>query len=216
MKPRIFIVFLVNLGWFMNACAPLFSDMQSARLVGENQWEITPGYTAIGLPEEKGEAGGSVNYLGLQGAYGFSDRVDLRFRFEHASFKEPQEIDGDNFIVLGFGPKISLVKDRVALFLPIHSDLGPIFQFLPTFLFSIPVNQNKIEFNPSVKHIINFCSGCWQPLVAFNMGAGFSSDLSKWAIRPEYGMLYNLEDEGHYRHFSIGLSFNISVFSRRN
>jgi hypothetical protein len=218
MKQRILIFFLVNLGCFLTACAPLFSDMQGARLLGKKEFEITPGYSSVGIVDEDYNEGVN-NFLGVQAGYGLSDKVELRFRFEHSwlkkSFSEEEADTKDNsFNVIAFGPKISLLKDRAALYLPIGLAASNLLEFQPTFLFTIPVIENKIDLNPSVKHIMNLCDGCWQPLAAFNVGLAVSSDISKWAIRPEYGVLYNLSAPGHFQNFSIGLSLNMSTLSK--
>ncbi|HQU71054.1 MAG TPA: hypothetical protein PKV71_06630 [Calditrichia bacterium] len=43
-------------------------------------------------------------------------------------------------------------------------------------------------------------------LVAFNLGLGISSDLNRWALRPEVGYLFNPGENGHYFHWSLGVS----------
>jgi hypothetical protein len=55
------------------------------------------------------------------------------------------------------------------------------------------------------KYIFLFCEDC-QDLGAINLSLAVSSDLSKWAIRPEYGQLYEFGENGHVGQFSIGLS----------
>jgi hypothetical protein len=214
MKQRIAISLLVNLGWFLSSCAPLFSDMHSARLVGKKEFELTPGYSSVGIVEE-GENSGVNNFLGVQGAYGVSDKVELRFRIEHSWLKksamegEDEQMTAD---VVGFGVKFGIVKDRLALFLPVGYGAG-LIEFQPTILGTVPVIRNKIDFNPSVKHLLRL-NMPWQPLVAVNFGFAISSDVRKWAIRPEYGLLYNLDGQGHFKNFSVGLSFNLSALSR--
>ena len=212
---RIVKILVLNLGWFLGSCAPLFSEMQSARLVGKRKLEVTPGYSSVGLRGE-GYNDKVAHFMGFQAAYGISENVDLRFRFERVRIKSSNDKDADDhldFNVVGIGPKINLIRDRVALLLPVGLG-GAIMQFQPTFLFTAPVIHNKIDINPSVKHIMNVCLGCWQPLVAFNIGMALSSDLSKWAIRPEYGVLTNLNTTGHFSNFSVGISLNLSTISK--
>lgn len=43
-------------------------------------------------------------------------------------------------------------------------------------------------------------------LLAFTVGLGVSPDLSRWAFRPEVGMLINPGEEGSFWHFSLGFS----------
>ncbi|MDZ4716472.1 MAG: hypothetical protein SH819_13495 [Cytophagales bacterium] len=194
-------------------CAPLSSDLQSARLVGKKGIEITPGYSSVQFTEEKKQVAekqpqeSTGKLIGLQVAYGLSDKVDIRVRAEHFEYR--------NFStnVFSIGPKISLVKDRVALYLPVwFVDFKPA-QCQPTLLLTFPVLKNRIEFNPSVKNIISL--GGYDPncsfLFAFNTGLGISTDLSKWALRPEYSLVYDVKQSAQYRSFSIGLSLNLSL-----
>lgn len=52
-------------------------------------------------------------------------------------------------------------------------------------------------------------------MVAVNGGLGISTDLSKWAIRPEYSLVQDISKGSMYRSFSIGLSLNLSLLSKR-
>lgn len=200
---------------FAAGCAPLFSDMQSARLVGKRKFEVTPGYTSAGRAFD-GHRESIINYLGFQTAYGLSDKVDLRVRVEHGWLKRSytgESYERTGFTGIGIGPKISLRKDRAALYLPVGY-AQRLVQFQPTVLLTFPVINNKVELNPSAKHILTFCDVCWEPLLAVNLGVGISSDLRKWAIRPEYGLLYDLGSQGHYTNFAVGFSMNLSALSK--
>lgn len=46
--------------------------------------------------------------------------------------------------------------------------------------------------------------------MAFNLGLGLSADFNRWAIRPEYGMLFNPGEEGHFGQFSIGFMYKLN------
>ena len=207
---------IVVIGSFFR-CAPFSSDLQSARMVGKGRVEVTPEYSSIQFAEqerqlEKGEVQKSTGTLkGLQVAYGLSEKIDFRVRAEHFEFRNISTY------VFSIGTKMSLVKDRVALYLPIwFVDFKPA-AIQPTLLLTFPVVKNKIEFNPSVKNIISL--GGYDPnstfLVGVNAGLGISTDLSKWALRPEYSMVYNVAEKCQYRSFSIGLSLNMSLLLKR-
>lgn len=186
-------------------CAPVFSDLQSARLVGKGNFEVTPSYTSVSFGED-GESDGVQNHLGAQMAFGLSEKVDLRARIEHIWLKED---DSYNEQVFGIGPKFSFVKDRVAGYLPVGfalSDIGETVGIQPTLLFTLPLVPDKLDFNPSAKYLIQFCEDC-DNLVAFNLGLAFSEDISRWALRAEYGLLYNPGESGHFAQFSFGFSY---------
>lgn len=200
------------------SCAPLSSDLQSARMVGKKRVEITPGHSTVQFAEEKPQQHekkssqeSSGRLVGLQVAYGLSDKVDLRLRVEHFEYRE------FTANVFSIGPKIRLVKDRVALYLPVwFVDFKPV-QLQPTVLLTFPLVKNKIEFNPSVKSLLSV--GGYDPntgiMFACNGGLGISTNLAKWALRPEYGVVYDVREKCRYMNFSIGLTLNLSLLKGR-
>jgi hypothetical protein len=181
------------------SCAPVFSDLQSAKLAGKGNFEATPNFTTTSWTADS-ETDHIQNHFGFQLGYGLSHRIDLRARYEYIGVAN----DGGNTNVFGFGPKVSLLKDRIAAYLPIGFAFGgdvdgiEEFEFQPTFLFTLPVGKH-IEINPSVKGIIGDDFYC-----AFNLGLGLSTNLEKYVIRPEYGVFINPGESGHYGQFSIG------------
>lgn len=198
-------------------CAPIASEMQSARLVGKGQVEVTPEYSEIQfrkvsvVPEENRSTQGKGYLLGLQAAYGVTNSMDVRLRVEQVHFGE------NTRYVFSVGPKFSLVRDRIALFVPIWFVDAKPAQTQPTLLFTLPVIKNKVEFNPSAKTIISATG--YDPMngfmVAFNAGLAISTDLSKWALRPEYSVVYDLKGGNRFGSFSIGLSLNLNSLLRK-
>ena len=45
-----------------------------------------------------------------------------------------------------------------------------------------------------------------KPRFAFNLGLGLSSDLDRWALRPEVGIMSTSGGSGYFRHLSLGLA----------
>lgn len=194
-------------------CAPLASEMQGARLVGKRQVEITPGYSSVQFAEEQPRSAEEVaqestgKVMGIQLAYGVSDKVDFRARVEQITFRNVTTT------VFAIGPKVSLIKNRVALYAPLwFVDFKPA-QLQPCLLFTLPLVQNKIEFNPSVKSILSV--GGYDPnnglMVAVNTGLAISTDTRRWALRPEFSVVYDVKRSCYYRSFSIGLSIRLST-----
>lgn len=193
------------LGW-----AQEFSDLQSAKLVGRDRLEITPGYSRVTDSAEISPAypidgaagdyqGPAQHEFGVQVATGVAERVDLRGRYGR--------VEGVNFVF--FGPKFELVKDKVALAVPVGFAFGQgieswrSWQAHPTLLFTAPVNRH-VELNAAGKVPFSFSGG--NTLVAFNFGGGFG-DLDRWAIRPEVGFLFDPHQSGHhYTQLSVGVT----------
>ena len=179
-------------------CAPVFSEFQSAKLVRPARVEVTPSYSSVSA---SGNDGGHVqNEYGVQVATGLLDHLDLRARYVR--------VEGVN--VLGFGPKIGLVKDKVALAVPVgfafgkDVNSGKSWAVHPTLLLTAPLSSH-VELNASTKALIPLSSGAGDTLLAVNVGAGFGN-LERWAIRPEVGFLFDPGKSGHYTQLGIGLT----------
>lgn len=194
------------------ACAPVFSDLQSAKLVDKGHVEVTPSYSRVGLSVPDEDEGHIQDEFGVQMGVGVSDAVELRGRFAHVQVAN----DGPSVEVVGVGPKVRLVKDRLAFYVPIGrafgdegegADFGETWQVHPTLLFTLPANRN-FEVNASAKYLIPLNGGEEsENLLAFNLGFGVGADVDKFAVRPEFGVLFNPGEDGHWYHFSLGFSF---------
>ncbi len=120
----------------LGACAPTFSDLQSARLAGPKRVEITPSYSSVSFSNE-GEREKVQDHVGVQVATGISERTDLRLRYELITLGDGES---STIHVLGAGPKFSLAKDRAAFYVPIGFAFGSdietseTFQVQPTLL----------------------------------------------------------------------------------
>lgn len=208
MKNRNYLIQVWLLAIFtmiLHSCAPVFSEMQSARLVGENQVEITPSGSLVSFTNE-GDSEAVQNHFGLMGAYGINSWLDLRMRYEYIWLREAEM----GYHVLGLGPKFSLVENKMAFALPIGrafgDDTSDTWQMHPTLILTLPAMEDRMDINLSTKYLIPFCQDC-EGLIAINLGLALSTDVKRWAIRPEYGHLYNPGEKGHFRHFSLGFSW---------
>jgi hypothetical protein len=136
----------------VGACIAPFSEMQSARLLGPGGKEVTPFYSEVGTGEGS-EHDKVYNQFGVQFGAGLSEKVDFRARVERQVVTgEPD----DAITVLGAGPKFSLVKDRVAAYIPVGIGFGQDMfsaQIHPTLLFTLPVSRS-FEINPSTKLLV--------------------------------------------------------------
>jgi hypothetical protein len=203
MKALIFSMVIMEI--ILLSCAPVFSELQSAKLVGKGNFETTPGFTTTSMTVDK-ETDHVQNHYGFQVAYGLFKNIDLRARYEYIQVAN----DGGTTNVFGIGPKVSLMKDRIAAFVPIGFAFGgdvdgiDEVEIQPTLLFTIPAGK-YIEINPSAKGIIGE-----EFYYAFNLGLGLSTNLKKYVLRPEYGMFFNPGESGHYGQFSIGTTIYFS------
>lgn len=190
-------------------CAAPFSDLQSAKTVGKGKAEITPSFSAVYFDDDNNDTGHIQDHLGLQAALGMSEKVDLRLRFERITVDKDGEAP---FNVLAFGPKIGITENTVALNLPVGfalregTETSDTWQFHPTLLLTL-ISGDTLEINTSAKALVPLKgSENSDTLIAFNLGMGVSTDIEKWAIRPELGILLNPGEDGRFMHFSVGLA----------
>lgn len=195
---------------FAPSCAPVFSDLQSARTVGKGQHEITPGFSSVNYSEDN-ESAGVQNELSLNYAYGINDQIDIRLRYFYVWLRGDDANFGEGVHVVGIGPKISIVENQVAVFLPIGRAFGQDTEdapwvFSPTLLLTQPIVPDKLDLTLGAKYIQILEEGN-DGLLAFNLGAAFSTtNVRDWAIRLEYGRLFNPGEMGSFGQFSLGFS----------
>jgi hypothetical protein len=188
------------------ACAAPFSDFQSARLVDRGAVQLTPSYSYVQASSE-GEREKVQDEFGLQVAAGVSDKAELRARYTLVS------IEDDRVSTLGVGPKFGLIADRLALYAPIGFGFGSdievaeSWQFQPTLLWTLG-GSRSFELTGSAKALV-WLNNDADNLVAFNLGAGFGPDVSRWAIRPEIGVMLNPGEDGS--NWQYGIAFSTTV-----
>ncbi|MGE5833271.1 MAG: hypothetical protein ACM4AI_02205 [Acidobacteriota bacterium] len=184
------------------ACAPVFSD---ARLVGKGRAEITPSFSAAGWAAE-GESDHVANNIGVHALYGVADRADVFVGYLRTQFVN--DADGTN--AMEFGPKLGIVRDRVAVALPVGLAFGggvetnETWHFYPTALFTVPAG-GSVDINPAVRVLIPTCEDC-DVLVGVNLGAGIRLAGNRAILRPEFGILMNPGETGVGWHFGFAVS----------
>ncbi|MFM9007278.1 MAG: hypothetical protein ACKORE_01715 [Bacteroidota bacterium] len=198
---------------FLPSCAPVFSEMQSARMIGENQFELAGSFSSVSFADD-GEQEPVQTNTGLQVGYGISDKVDIRGRFEHIKVNDIDETVN----VIGIGPKFSLVDRYMAFYIPVGNGLGDYnenWQVHPTLLFTLPLAKDILEITVAPKYLLTFCEGCDD---GFALNTGISvGELDRFAVRLEYGLLKNTAafEEGQYNHISIGAAITLGKKANR-
>ena len=161
--------------------------------------------------------------IGFQTSYGLNKKYDSRLRLERIIIDvDDFKNDSSNFIDvsifnikanithLSFGIKYELLKNKSAIYIPISftkmdNNSEIIKQIEPTYIHSFTLGRN-FEINPSIKALIPLGSDAKDYLLAYNLGLGIGSNLSKWVFRPEVGLLSSPFAKGSIPHMSIGLS----------
>lgn len=184
-------------------CAPMFSD---ARLVGRGQTELTASLTPTGA-SVMGDSRHLMNDFRVQGMHGLTDRLDLGVGYARLQMTR----GGTGAHAIGFGPKLSVVPDRVAVAVRTGFLFGDEVPFAeswhldPTLLFTVPLTD-RVDLNPSVRFLIPFCEDC-ETLLGFNVGVGISPGSRRLKLRPEIGLLFSPRESGVVWTMGLGLSF---------
>lgn len=201
----ILILITLSTGCF----TPINSTFESAKLLDKGEIEMQGNYSIY-----YGDYGNFLgddyvnlnNNFGLGVGYGITDRFNMKLRYERINtkysieiFDEEININGLNYIELS--NKFSLKKDEIAASMPLSIYLyegESVFSLDPRFFFTFGKNEN-FEFNLIPKAHI-FVGDEIVFLPGINFGLGLSSNLNKWAIRPEFGF------DGNFT-FGVGVNY---------
>lgn len=207
-------IILLALVPVLNGClAPVNLTYESARVLKKGQVDIQGNYSRYYYPEGFANTGGLTNSnYGAKLGYGITDNYTLKFRYEHLTVPSQEwlvnilgpittsEVGLDYFEVEN---KIRFRNSRSAIGLPIayYSSID-LFLFDPRWYITFPNQKNTFEVSVIPKaHIFIGEEIVGTPGLC--IGMGFSSDLDRWAFRPEAGW------DGYFS-FGAALTFNLS------
>ncbi len=80
----------------------------------------------------------------------------------------------------------------------------------PRFLFTYPAENDGFDITLGIQSNILSDDNEWEYTMGFTLGAGISTDLSKWAIRPEVGYTFDPGESGHLWHFGLGVVYTLN------
>jgi hypothetical protein len=202
----VLVVLISSILFFSCAFAPINNQYEKARTLKEGNAEFSGSFTGYGIAGAGGSLGTNNNF-GLRAGYGLTDKFDIKLRYEHLittdNFAEEfsdGEVKGTNYYSIV--PKFSLVTDKLSLLIPLShysykeeidekENKASLNSIAPQILYTITNSKNKIDFSFGMKADYLFGNdGGGGVLFGTTVGAGFSSDLNKWAIRPEVGAMF--------------------------
>lgn len=196
----------------LSACLPFMADQQSARMLQPSQLEITPSASFVSFSAQ-GETEHVQNQYGVRLGYGLTGRSELRATYERVTIVDSQGDDGLN--VAGVGAKFGVLPNHLAFYFPVGLafgggiDSGDTWTFLPTVLATLGTSQ-YFELTPSAKAFVPIGGQNREVFLGFHLGAGISTNLDRWAFRPEIGMVRNPGESGVTWGWAIGFSFRPS------
>ena len=206
-------------------CAPITSDMHSAKTVGKGGIEITLNSGTLDYEDAESSMSEVQDNLGAHVAYGLGEKFDIRGRFETVKINGVEDLGEpvDDVTLLSLGLKYGLFKDKFAIFLPYdiyynsEGESGP-KTLAPTIIYTKTI-RDAFELSPSAKIILQMDADMDDdPWLAFNFGLGINPgillkkvELEKVVLRAENGILFTTDSEGEawYTHATSGLSYQI-------
>lgn len=200
--------------------APVNNHFEKAGTLKKGNVELAGHYTTYSARVE-GESEAANDNLGFRFGYGVSDNFDLKLRYERLMpAYVSEEFNGANYISIV--PKVSLKKNAISFLLPLSyyfykitdenaiTTKEHVYSIAPQFLFTHTNKLNRIDLTGGVKGDFVFNGGS-DFLLGATIGAGFSKDLDKWAIRPEFGFQFFPGDEGSYLNLGLGFQYIIAA-----
>tara|TARA_B100000809_G_scaffold266716_1_gene330948 strand:- start:2430 stop:3068 length:639 start_codon:yes stop_codon:yes gene_type:complete len=194
--------------------APINTTFESAKLLNKGGIELQGSYSKYRFIEDVEESiSANANY-GVAIGYGVSDRYSIKLRYEkvNSSFGNLDIDEGEeglsdafDYNYIEFTNKFSLWEDRIAFSIPISAylnDIQSFYQIDPRFFFTFGQGDH-FDFTIIPKAHFIFFDGDTYVTPALSLGIGLSSDLSKWAIRPEVGF-------DSYFVYGIGFSYYLN------
>jgi hypothetical protein len=228
MKQNLFA--LATLAMLTYSCAvPVNTSFERAATLGKGNVEAMGSYSRyVGFADGESEPLHS-NFGGRLGV-GITKDVDLKIRYERYKYPGIKE-NGDPFYpgeksetgmdYISFVPKFSLVSKKLAFMLPLSRYTGGTYSIAPQFLATHTSAKNNVDLTFSTKgdflvqkdyDLDGNTKRSTDFYLGFSAGAGLSSNLDKWAIRPEVGYLIKPGDTGGA--LSFGISYQ-HIFSRK-
>lgn len=215
--------------WCLGGCvsvAPVNSSFESAKTLGKGNVELAGNYSSYSMKgtnyEGEKESVKTNNNFGFRVGFGVSEKVDLKFRYERlipADKENREEVKGVNYFA--FTPKFAIYKKFIAGYTDMgmytyrasdgsYSDV--IWFASPRMAFTYPSGK-YFDLTLSPKLDFYFGSGTsvnW----GVNLGWGLSSNLDRWAIRPEIGIMKSFEDKT-LSYVTGGVALILNIHSRK-
>jgi hypothetical protein len=223
MKQNYFLVAVpALLGVTMFSCvsvSPVHSSFERAATLGKGTIELMGNYTHY-VATGGGESAASNNNYGARIGYGVAKNIDLKLRYE--KLVPADEEDKATYKINYFSviPKVSIVEKKLSFLMPVSRynytedqsgeiSKDHIYSIAPQLTGTLTSAKNTADVSFSVKGDYTLYShGQGSDLfMGFNVGAGFSNNLDKWAIRPEVGYIFKPGEGGGWWSMGIGAQF---------
>ena len=219
------IIFIAPVYFFScTTIAPITNQYEKAGTLKKGNVELAGNFTSYSVAGGGGSESVNNNF-GLRAGYGVSDKVDIKFRYERLKPSEAIEENGNTVSYFSVIPKIALVPNKLSLLIPFShystkaekgSGYDEDYDFnsiAPQLIYTLTNKKNTADVSFGLKADYLFSDGSGGVLFGATIGGGFSSDLNKWAIRPEVGIL---SIGGGASFFSYGIGAQFILPTKKN
>jgi hypothetical protein len=208
--------------------APVMTSVESGRLVEEGKIEGSVMYSNYKEKETEyeyyfdsngnfHEQEGESKMQTMNNNYGA--RIVIGGKKSNVGFHYEKMINRDHDFTVNYfsiEPKFRIAQSRtsasafsipIGIYVPDEEGENPVYQLMPSFHFSYWGSKYfEFTFSPKMLFILNNFPS--PPYLNMTAGFGLSSDLSKWAIRPEIGYsIYTGGEQTGILQTAVGLSF---------
>lgn len=167
------------------------------------------------------------NY-GFRAGIGVSDRFDLKLRYEKMQFTKNFDDRTKRADYFSLVPKIAIVPEYLSLVIPVSTFKiyressgshysSRVSSIAPQLIFTL-TNRKKtfdISFASKIDYLYELDEDSESnTFFGMTLGAGFSTNLSRWAIRPEVGLSSELAD-AKFISYGVGFQWIIPTKKRK-
>lgn len=187
--------------------APVNSSFDNATLIKKGEVEVSTHYSEYYDKYYDDIAIINRNW-GVKLGLGLTKNTDLKIRYENLIPRN----ENYNVNFFSLTPRFNVKRDKSVFNLPLGvywNDEDYEFIIGPGFSFNRKFSKH-FELNYHVK--IDAFLNSWYLYAGSQLGAGFSNDLSQWAIRPEIGFMKDIFelDNGTYLTYGLGICFYLN------
>lgn len=218
MKASIWLLIFTTAAFFFSSCSsmlPVNSYFEKAGTLQKGATEISGHATGYSVSHfERTEK--VASHYGLRVGHGITDKLDMKFRYENQRYTSNFDNRLKSVQYFSFIPKYAVEQGKFAIAIPISTYFtkyeieGTTYKetyasVTPWVIYTATARSNKADLSLGLKYDLIF-GGEGNTFFGGFLGAGFSSNLDKWAIRPEVGLSL-ADNKGTYWNYGIGLQF---------
>lgn len=221
MKPIIWLPLLLLAALLLSSCSsmlPVNSYFEKAGTLQKGTTEISGHATGYSVSHFERTEKAASNF-GLRVGHGITDKLDMKFRYEQQTYTRGFDNRLNRAQYFSFVPKYAVQQGKLAIALPISTYFtkyeieGTTYNetyasITPWIIYTATARSNKADLSLGLKYDLVFGNEGNTFFGGF-LGAGFSSNLDKWAIRPEVG--FSLADnKTTYWNYGLGLQLMLA------